>query len=95
MLAEVSFSFFFFSLLSGGFKKAYFEQMLLSILRRLIFDGKWFKNPQTTSRRLKKKKIKFKRLKDDTFLRFFEQIYVMRKSSKMSALKQRFLTNFH
>ena len=42
-----------------------------------------------------KKKIKLKRLKDDTFLRFFEQIYLMRKNSKMSALKQRFLVNFH
>ena len=43
-----------------------------------------------------KKKIKLKRLKDDTFLRFFEHIYLMRKSSssKMSALKQRFLANF-
>ena len=41
------------------------------------------------------KKIKLKRLKDDTFLRFFEHIYLMRKSSKMSALKQRFLANFH
>ena len=40
------------------------------------------------------KKIKLKRLKDDTFLRFFEHIYLMRKSSKMSALKQRFLANF-
>ena len=34
---------FFFSLLSRAFKKACLEKMLLSILRRLFFDGKWFK----------------------------------------------------
>ena len=55
---------FFFSLLSRAFKKACFEQMLLSILRRLFFDGKWFKNPQTTSRRFFWKKKKSLSLKD-------------------------------
>lgn len=69
MLAEVSFSFFFFSLLSRAFKKACFEQMLLSILRRLFFDGKWFKNPQTTSRRFfwKKKSLSLKDYKMTPF----------------------------
>ena len=42
-----------------------------------------------------KKKIKLKRLKDNNFLRFFEQIYLMRKNSKTNAFKQRFLANFH
>ena len=39
------FFFFFVSLLSKAFKKACFEQTLLSMLRRLFFDGKWFKKP--------------------------------------------------
>ena len=60
---------FFFSLLSRAFKKACFEQMLLSILRRLFFDGKWFKNPQTTSRRFfwKKKSLSLKDYKMTPF----------------------------
>ena len=50
MLAEVSLSLFFFflfffSLLSRAFKKACFEQMLISMLRTLFFVGKWFKKP--------------------------------------------------
>ena len=92
------FFFFFVSLLSKAFKKACFEQTLLSMLRRLFFDGKWFKKPWKNLSKIffeKKKKIKLPLKKYGTFLRLHGQKYLMSKNSKMRYPKQRFLANFH
>lgn len=96
MLAEVSFSFFF-----SVFSQELLRKPVLKKCCSVFYEGSFsmengLKPSNNLSKIFFKKKIKLKRLKDDTFLRFFEHIYLMRKSSssKMSALKQRFLANF-